>query len=622
MTATAIIVTALRGVHVTALVSLFGTLLFIAALAHDVRLRHVLQRVARISAVCALLAGLAWLVVESSVIAGADSVAATLRAAPVVAFQTHYGRWFVARCTLLVVVVLLPLGQRAALVIALALAGLALAMQPLLGHAGAIGGLAGAELIASETLHLLAAGAWLGGLLPLFIAVRMLPHEGAANACRGFTPIGLAAVLLLAGTAVVQVVELMGGLPGLFGTSYGHVALVKLAVFVLLLSLAVLNRLVLTERLASDPSGAARWHMGLSILCEMVLGVAVIVTAGLLASLMPGTHEEPVWPLPWRPSMAAFEDPSLRRGLILALVAAFVGIVAVAAGLIWRRYRREAFFSGLVILALALPQLNPLFIEAYPTSFFTSPTEFAATGIVHGAKLFVANCAVCHGPDARGDGLAAKSLPVPPADLTAEHLWMHNDGELYWYVAHGFPTPGGGVAMPGFERTLSSEAIWDLIDYLHAHNVGQSMRLTGKWSHPLPVPQFDAVCPDGRTLDLDDLRGRVLRIVAASDEEQTEPETDATTIFLEPHHTPKANGAACVNAEPEAWVAFAIILGRGPEDLAGWTMLADQNAWLRAAWHPGGADDWNDPRVLTAVIRDIMTHPLVIVGASGHVHQR
>jgi putative copper export protein/mono/diheme cytochrome c family protein len=621
MTATAIIVTVLRGVHVTALVSLFGTLLFIAVLATDVRLRHVLQRVARISVVCALLAGLAWLVLEVSVIAGTDSVAATLRVAPVVAFQTHYGRWFVVRCALLAIAVLLPLGQRAVLVIALMLAGVALAMQPLLGHAGAIGGVVGAELIASETLHLLAAGAWLGGLLPLFIAVRMLPHEGAANACRSFTPIGLAAVLLLAGTAVVQVVELMGGLPGLFGTSYGHVALVKLAVFVALLSLAVLNRLVLTERLASDPSGAARWHMCLSILCEMVLGVAVIVAAGLLASLTPGTHEQPVWPFPWRPSTAAFEDPSLRRGLILALVTAGIGIVAVVVGLIWRRYRREAFFSGLVIFALALPQMNPLFIEAYPTSFLTSPTEFAATAIVHGAKLFVANCAVCHGLDARGNGLAAKSLPVPPADLTAEHLWMHNDGELYWYVAHGVPTPGGRVAMPGFERALSSEAIWDLIDYLHAHNAGQSMRLTGKWSHPLPVPQFDAVCPDGRSLNLDDLRGRVLRIVAAPDDEQMEPKVDASTIFLVRHPATKSKSTACVNAEPEAWVAFAIILGRAPDDLAGWKMLADQNAWLRAAWNIGETDDWNDPRVLTAVIRDIMTHPLVIAGTGGHVHR-
>ena len=282
---------------------------------------------------------------KSSVIAGADSVAATLRAAPVVAFQTHYGRWFVVRCALLAVVVLLPFGQRAVLVIALALAGVALAMQPLLGHAGAIGGVVGAELITSETLHLLAAGAWLGGLLPLFIAVRMLPHEGAASACRSFTPIGLAAVLLLAGTAVVQVVDLMGGLPGLFGTSYGHVALVKLALFFVLLSLAGLNRLVLTEQLASDHSRAARWHMGLSVLFEMALGVAVIVMASLLASLMPAMHEQPVWPFPWRPSMAAFGDPSLRRGMILALVAVGIGIAVMAAGAIWRRYTAGRHFS-------------------------------------------------------------------------------------------------------------------------------------------------------------------------------------------------------------------------------------------------------------------------------------
>ena len=61
MTATAIIATVLRGVHVAALVSLFGTLLSITVLADDVRLRRVLQRVVRISVVCALLAGLAWL---------------------------------------------------------------------------------------------------------------------------------------------------------------------------------------------------------------------------------------------------------------------------------------------------------------------------------------------------------------------------------------------------------------------------------------------------------------------------------------------------------------------------------------------------------------------------------
>ena len=70
----------LRGAHMTALVSLFGTLVFLtlvapAALAEAARdaprLRRRLLRLARISAVFALIVGIAWIAVESAVIAGA-----------------------------------------------------------------------------------------------------------------------------------------------------------------------------------------------------------------------------------------------------------------------------------------------------------------------------------------------------------------------------------------------------------------------------------------------------------------------------------------------------------------------------------------------------------------------
>jgi hypothetical protein len=62
------------------------------------------------------------------------------------------------------------------------------------------------------------------------------------------------------------------------------------------------------------------------------------------------------------------------------------------------------------------------------------------------------------------------------------------------------------------------------------------MRTTGKWAHPLPIPQFGIACADGRNLDLDDLRGHVLRIVAMSDDEAPPPEVpagvDITTVTL------------------------------------------------------------------------------------------
>ncbi len=627
-----IFVALLRGAHVAALVSLFGTLLFLVVVAPPAmaeavtaaaRLRLVLLRLARISAACALIVGLAWLTLESAVIAGADSASMTLHVLPVVALQTQFGQWLTVRLGLLLVVFSLLCAAPLATVAATVLAAAALAIQPMLGHAGAIGGGVGIELIISETLHLLAAGAWLGGLLPLFIALGILPHEQAATACRNFTPIGLAAVLILAGTAVVQVAEFMGGLPGLFGTGYGHVALVKLGLFVVLLTLAGLNCLVFTDRLAGTASLAARRHMRLSVATEAVLGVLVVITAGFLASHAPGTHEQPVWPFPWRPSLDALYEPFLQQEVITALIAA-IGAVAIAViGLLWRRIRWPALAASVVILVLAVPHLDLLFVEAFPTSFYTSPTEFAATAIVHGGKLFAANCTTCHGADGQGDGPAAQSLPIRPADLTAEHLWAHSDGEMYWYISHGFEAPQGGITMPGFAGSLSSEGRWDLIDYLRAHNAGESMRKSGKWPHPLPVPQFDAECAGGRTIDLDDLRGSMLRIIAASDEAQVEPVSlpgmAVTTIIVTPTRDAKPTPSTCIASEPETWTAFAILLGVAPDALAGAQILVDQNAWLRAAWRPGDPGDWTNPQLLEAEMRDIVAHPIAIT-ASAHVH--
>ena len=130
----------------------------------------------------------------------------TLHAVPTVALRTQFGHWLLLRLMLLIAV--LPLLWRAGIA-SHRIGGAALAVQPLLGHAGAMGGSAGTQLIVSEALHLLAAGAWLGGLLPLFLAIGRLPHEAAATTCHGFTPIGLASVLLLAGTAVLQIAALM-----------------------------------------------------------------------------------------------------------------------------------------------------------------------------------------------------------------------------------------------------------------------------------------------------------------------------------------------------------------------------------------------------------------------------
>jgi hypothetical protein len=179
--------------------------------------------------------------------------------------------------------------------------------------------------------------------------------------------------------------------------------------------------------------------------------------------------------------------------------------------------------------------------------------------------------------------------------------------------------------MPGFSGVLSSGARWDLIDYLHARNAGESMRKSGRWLHPPPMPQFDAECADGKHIDLDDLHGRVLRIVAASSDELAEPaslaNTDATTIVVARHPGVAPNQSACIASEPETWTALAIIVGQSPDTLAGSQVLIDRNAWLRAAWRPGDPGDWTDPQSLTTAIRNIAAHPIASDATSRHAHR-
>jgi mono/diheme cytochrome c family protein len=46
------------------------------------------------------------------------------------------------------------------------------------------------------------------------------------------------------------------------------------------------------------------------------------------------------------------------------------------------------------------------------------PIPVKPTSAASGQEMYTAYCAVCHGKDGRGNGLAAQALKVPPPDLT------------------------------------------------------------------------------------------------------------------------------------------------------------------------------------------------------------
>ena len=443
---------------------------------------YPLARVLRPSAVLAVLGGLVWLVLQSAALAGADSISDTFAAIGTVIGDTRFGNVLALRLGLVVVAGALAWRseRRGLIVPAALLAAGAVILQAALGHAAASGS---PVLEVSLAVHLLAASAWLGGLWPLWLALRAPVNQAAhAAAARHFSLVGILAVFAIAATAFEQGAALFGGFAGLVGTAYGRVALIKIALFLVLLVLAAANRLVLTPALEQSRIAATRMRM--SVLAEIMLGAMVILAASNLASLPPGIHEEPVWPFPMQPSLLAFQDPDLAWEVTQALVLLGVGVALALVGAFWRRVRWPAIVLGLGMGGIALPHLSLLLVPAYPTSFYTSPTGFDAIGIASGAQLFAQNCVSCHGAVGRGDGPLAKGLDIPPADLTASHLWEHSDGELFWWLTHGMDSPRGGLSMPGFAGTLDEGQRWAVIDYIRAHNAGVALGTGTSWPDP------------------------------------------------------------------------------------------------------------------------------------------
>jgi putative copper export protein len=271
----------LRGCHDTAILSLLGALAFTpCVLARDLapRMASQLCRLAGISGALALVLGAFWFLAEAAQVADAHGIVATLDAVPAFVVYLPFAQVLLARLVLIAVALALLRRPLAAL----APAAVAVAVQPWLGHAAQVG----SGLAASEVLHLLAAGAWLGGLVPLLLCLRTLPLHDAARTYRRFTLPGLAAVLILVGTGLMQELTLSGSAVGLLDTTYGRIALLKVALFALALMFAARNGLFLTPRLVrSEPVSR---KLSASVGTEALIGTAIALVAGWLANVAPG----------------------------------------------------------------------------------------------------------------------------------------------------------------------------------------------------------------------------------------------------------------------------------------------------------------------------------------------
>ena len=562
---------------------MFGELAFLAWIAPPSDESR--KRALRVAAWClafVLVSGLAWLAVEAVRMSGLPPAQALNSATlGTVLAETLFGRVWIVRFALAAALgaALLVSRRRAAPDSTSAvLAGALLASLAFAGHAAAERGVDRAVHLAADAAHLLAAGAWLGALLPLAYVLSRAPElETAERAARRFSVMGIVCVSVLVVTGTTSAWYTVGSVPALFGTRYGALLLAKVALFAAMIALASANRLRWTPRLRTVGEPALK-RLRRNAIAETTLGAAVLGVVGVLGVTVPALHSQTVWPFPY-----TISD--------------------------WHM------------------------IPASPTTYFRSPVGYTADSVVHGASLYRRHCASCHGPLGHGDGPVAASLTLRPPDL-ARHFSHHRPGDLLWWLEHGIPeTP-----MPGFGARIGEAGLWDVINFLHALADAASAQDmdsgVGEW-HPIAAPEFDFQIGERPQESLGSNRGEdVLLVFCARPEAdprlrhlgaaKDELRSAGVRIIAMPMKgaRPRNEAVSSVIADPEPGVVAAYSLFRPTATAASdhFEFLIDRDGYLRARWAPGDTPDWGSIPELLAQVETLKREGPHEAAQAGHTH--
>jgi len=258
------------------------------------------------AAVVALLSGLGWFAFAVANMSGALADLGDTEVVLSVIRDTSFGIVWTVRMIIAVAIVVattMQVSSRAAVgqdLITSFLAAVLLASLAGVGHSQIEEGWASVLHVTADAAHLLAAGAWLGGLAPLgFILLgynRTKPEAGSWDVdgvLLRFSGMGYAAVATLVGTGLVNSWLLVGSVSGLFQTSYGRILLGKLVFFGGMLALATANRFWLVPGMeaarAAGPGDRELWRSRLHthVLGEQALGLLVLLSVSVLGTIRP-----------------------------------------------------------------------------------------------------------------------------------------------------------------------------------------------------------------------------------------------------------------------------------------------------------------------------------------------
>lgn len=273
-----------RFLHFTAVLMVFGAWAFQPLLlGRETVLEPALTRVARWLAAVALVTGVGWLLLTTASMAGDWAAAfdpSTLRLVLADTFFGQVWRWHLLLSVVLLAWLFTP--WRTHLPARLILGSLVLATLAPVGHGAMFDGLRGQLLILNQLVHLVAVGAWLGGLMLLVMVLRQPVGYPIGDILRRFSGVGYLLVAALVITGLINVRALTGQFwPTPMLSGFALILLVKVLFVVAMLGLALFNRLRVADaqrRLAA---------LKTSVTLEWLLGMGAVAAVSQLGTLAP-----------------------------------------------------------------------------------------------------------------------------------------------------------------------------------------------------------------------------------------------------------------------------------------------------------------------------------------------
>ncbi|MFY4728661.1 CopD family protein [Nitrospira sp. BLG_2] len=513
-------------------------------------------------------------------------------------------------------------------------------------------------------LHVIVASVWFGGLPGVILVASTTTTESsddrsqAGKVLSRFSTLALPTMIAVIVSGLVVANRMIDtNYAGLVATTYGWLLILKLTLLAIILFIAARAKSVWVPSLGQDSdiaaAGGRKLRTGVRI--EFVLAILLVIVATLLANAVPAKHDViDYWPYPFRFSIDATWGDWLVRTIVLAgLVLLIIAGTTIVLGRKkqWETPWRIAVPTILGVLGLGA-SLYPISVQSYPETYRKTPVPFDAISIANGVELYAANCVPCHGPQAKGNGVLAKTLPRQPLDfLTEPHTAMHTAGDFFHWLTYG---RYNGI-MPAFGEKFSEDERWDLLNFLHANSRGYQSRIITPRILPeqpfMATPNFSYTAHDGSSGTLKDFRGRhsLLLVLFSWPESRDRLEqlraasttiTGKNTAILAVPMTdlPPDELAAIVRNMPfpvvtqgarEISNSYALfrrtlsipdLFGEGtrPKHME---FLVDRFGYLRARWIPNGdGTGWTDMTLLTQQISQLNQEGEILPPPGDHVH--